>query len=85
MDNQHREIKGYRELSREEIDLMNEVKEEGLRLEALVAKVEAHVQANQTKGAAVADNPSRWLALGRTDLQVGLMKLTRAIARPTFF
>lgn len=85
MENQHREIKGYRELSREEIDLMNEVKEEGLRLEALVAKVEAHVQTNQTKGAGVSDNPSRWLALGRTDLQVGLMKLTRAIARPTFF
>jgi len=29
--------------------------------------------------------PHRWLALARTDLQVGLMKLTRAAAQPGFF
>ena len=28
MENQHRQIKGYRELSQEEIDLMNEIKAE---------------------------------------------------------
>lgn len=31
MENQHRQIKGYRELSQEEIDLMNEVKEKAQR------------------------------------------------------
>lgn len=27
----------------------------------------------------------RWLAMAKTDLQVGMMKLTRAIAKPEFF
>lgn len=27
----------------------------------------------------------RWVSIGATDLQTGLMALTRAVARPTFF
>ena len=72
MDNQHRQIKGYRELSQEEIDLMNEVKEKGPALEALCAKI-------KTLG------DPRWAAIGATHLQEGLMALTRSIARPDFF
>lgn len=74
MDNQHRKIAGYRELSQEEIDLMNEVKAKGAELGELLTKL-------QNVGTL---NP-RWLAIGRTDLQTGLMALTRAIAQPTFF
>lgn len=36
MDNQHREIKGYRELSKEEIDLRNEIKVQGIKLGELI-------------------------------------------------
>ncbi len=43
MENQHRKIKGYRELSQEEIDLMNEIKVKGAELAELIAKVELHV------------------------------------------
>lgn len=32
MDNQHKKIKGYRDLSQEEIDLMNRIKEKGQEL-----------------------------------------------------
>lgn len=32
MENQHRKIKGYRELSQEEVDLMNRIKEKGAEL-----------------------------------------------------
>lgn len=32
-----------------------------------------------------AAQPERWLAMGRSDLQTGLMKLTRAVAQPGFF
>lgn len=74
MDNQHREIKGYRELGREEIDLMNEVKQQGVVLGELVEKLKAHPETD-----------TRWVAIGATDLQTGLMALTRAVARPTFF
>lgn len=47
MDNQHRRITGYRELTQTEIDLMNEVKALGVQLEAALLKVSAHVEAQQ--------------------------------------
>lgn len=40
MENQHRHIKGYRELSQAEIDLMNQIKAKGEELRALIQKIE---------------------------------------------
>lgn len=74
MDNQHRKIKGYRELTQEEIDAMNEVKAMGIKLSELVEKLENNKDLDQ-----------RWIESGKTDLQKGLMALTRSIARPEFF
>ena len=74
MDNQHRKIVGYRELTQEEINLMNEIKERGKELGELVAKLRASSELDQ-----------RWISIGATDLQTGLMALTRGVARPTFF
>jgi hypothetical protein len=74
LDNQHREIKGYRELNADEIALMNEVKSKGAELGELVAKLRAAEGLDQ-----------RWISIGATDLQTGLMALTRGVARPTFF
>lgn len=39
MENQHRKIKGYRELTAEEIDLMNRIKAKGAELLALQAEL----------------------------------------------
>lgn len=39
MENQHRKINGYRELSQEEIDLMNKIKKKGAELMALNAEL----------------------------------------------
>ena len=77
MENQHRKIKGYRELTQEEIDLMNTIKEKGVELEELIEKIES------LTGDKTADK--RWLDIGKTDLQKGLMALTRSVAKPTFF
>jgi hypothetical protein len=74
MDNQHRQIKGYRELSQDEIDLMNEIKSKGAELGELVSKLRAQTGIDQ-----------RWVSIGATDLQTGLMALTRSVAQPTFF
>jgi hypothetical protein len=74
MDNQHRQIKGYRELSQEEIDLMNEIKSRGAELGELVVKLRTQPGLDQ-----------RWISVGATDLQTGLMALTRGVAQPTFF
>lgn len=88
MDNQHREIKGYRELNAAEIALMNEIKQHGVALGELVAKLRS-LPSNpdgtyaQPEGMATAD--ARWVSIGATELQQGLMALTRAIAKPTFF
>lgn len=74
MENQHREIKGYRELNAEEIALMNEIKGQGVILGALVEKLRAQQETDK-----------RWVSIGATDLQTGLMALTRSVATPTFF
>lgn len=74
MENQHRQIKGYRELNEQEIAAMNEIKQKGAELDDLVAKLRAAEGLDQ-----------RWVSIGATDLQTGLMALTRAVARPTFF
>lgn len=47
MENQHRKIKGYRELSQEEIDLINENKTKGFELGELVERIRAHTETNQ--------------------------------------
>ncbi|KXZ66848.1 DUF7681 family protein [Acinetobacter venetianus] len=39
MENQHQQIKGYRDLSKEEIDLMNRIKAKGAELLALHAEL----------------------------------------------
>ena len=44
MENQHRKITGYRELSQAEIDTMNEIKAKGEELRALVAKIGQLIQ-----------------------------------------
>lgn len=58
----------------DEIALMNEIKSKGAELGELVAKLRAIKGLDQ-----------RWVSIGATDLQTGLMALTRSIAAPTFF
>lgn len=74
MENQHRKIAGYGELTQEEIDLMNKIKSLGPQLDELVKSLQ------QTDGL-----DQRWVSIGKTDLQTGLMALTRAVAKPGFF
>ena len=74
MDNQHRKIKGYRELSEDEIALMNEIKALGPMLEIVVSLLRCNPDVDQ-----------RWVAIGTTELQQGLMALTRSVAQPEFF
>jgi len=82
MDNQHRLITGYRDLTEAEVDLMNQIKAEGERLNQLVEQVRATLPGYDGP---VATNPHRWAAMAATDFQTGLMALTRAVAQPTTF
>ena len=74
MDNQHKLIKGYRDLSEGEIKAMNAIKEEAARIGILIEEL--------------SDNPTldqRWVEIAKTDLQKGFMAATRAVAQPTSF
>lgn len=74
MENQHRKISGYRELSQEEINCMNRVKELGIQLGGLISELES-----------VDTIDKRWLSIGKTDMQKGIMSVVRSIAKPTVF
>jgi hypothetical protein len=74
MENQHRLITGYRELSQEEIDLMNDIKQVGQTLGALTQRL---LDTDSTD--------KRWVSIGRTDCQTGVMALVRSVAKPTSF
>ena len=74
MDNQHQQIKGYRDLTQQEIDAMNLIKEVAVKVGEIAELVK------QTPGC-----DQRWASIGITDLQKGFMSLTRSIAKPTTF
>lgn len=71
MDNQHRKISGYRELSEAEIKVINFLKSaerEALGIVDLVGEREG------------AD--PRWVEIAKTDIERGFMALIRAVAKP---
>lgn len=74
MKDQHEKIKGYRDLSQQEIDLMNEGK-------SLAEQVGIYIDKLQ----ALDSTDKRWVATGKTDLQKGFMSAIRSIAQPTTF
>lgn len=74
MENQHQKIKGYRDLSQDEIDLMNDAKAKAEDIGKLIDVLGEKSTIDK-----------RWLAISKTDLQKGFMALVRAIAQPTTF
>jgi hypothetical protein len=81
LKDQHTLIKGYRDLSQAEIDLINEGKALAETVGVFMDKLEKSDFA-QTKEQ---EPDRRWLAIARTDLQKGFMALIRSIAKPTTF
>ena len=74
MDNQHKKIKGYRDLSAKEIALMNRAKTLAEEVGVLCTDILEDPDAD-----------NRWASIGRTELQQGFMALIRSVARPTTF
>jgi hypothetical protein len=68
-------IKGYRELSTEEVAELNKIKTHAEVIGTLIDELKL-------------SNPNldfRWVAIATTQLQQGFMALARAVARPTTF
>ncbi|WP_247537566.1 hypothetical protein ACKZDW_00695 (plasmid) [Ralstonia syzygii subsp. celebesensis] len=98
MDNQHKLITGYRDLTEDEVALMNEVNAKASEVGTLVEKLRGRLPAFKIEGnpvqvgdqtlVAVSDEAyetDRWMTIGLDHLQQGFMALTRAVARPTTF
>jgi hypothetical protein len=78
-------ITGYRQLTEAEAALMNEIKALGVQAGELVAKLRA-LPATPANGQADGKTvDQRWVSIGATDLQTGLMALTRGVAQPATF
>lgn len=65
---------GYRKLSDTEIALMNKIKTKGAELGELVAELQSIDELDQ-----------RAIAIGKTEVQTGLMWLVRGVAQPESF
>lgn len=69
-------LKGMRDLSEGEIQLMNEIADLGNKFGDLLSRIECFD----------AEEPDqRWMALGKTEIQIGIMCLKRAIGKPENF
>lgn len=86
-------ITGYRQLTADEVALMNEGKALAEQCGAYIAKLRAYVPPNMSGpegGETEAFRPGatldqRWISLGTTQLQLGFMAVIRGIAQPTTF
>lgn len=74
MDNQHRQIPGYRELSQLEIDAIAAIKRKAEEIGDLLEALRDLPGVDQ-----------RALAIAKTELQTGFMWAVRAVAQPTTF
>ena len=74
MENQHRKIKGYKDLSQENINLINKIKMKSNEVGVLINELNENIELDK-----------RWIDIGRTDLQKGFMALVRSVAKPNFF
>jgi hypothetical protein len=96
MDNQHRKISGYRELSQEDIDLMNRIKQ--LEKEALILRSAIQLRIkDQVDACGILSSPAEqaehdrlimaeplvWADQGIRNIQTGVMQMVRAVAQPS--
>lgn len=75
MENQHRKITGYRELSEEDIHLMNEFKRLQSTILNMIHDVSLEPQAES--------DTLRSCALAKTNIQQGVMWAIRAVTKPS--
>lgn len=82
-------ITGYRQLTEEEVALMNEGKALAEKCGDYITKLRNRDAEIAATMGAVPDAPrkldQRWVSIGATDLQRGFMAVIRGIAQPTTF
>ena len=71
VDNQHKQISGYRDLDQVEIDLINQIKAAEAELGELWRRVFSGDSVDK-----------RWASVARTHFEEGFSALVRSVARP---
>lgn len=87
MNAQLKLIQNHRDLTAEEVSLLNEVKATAEKVRQLVDRV-ARSESSSAEGeppATVTNDPGRAVAIARTELQTGFMWLVQSITRPAGF
>ena len=74
MENQHKLITGYPDLTQDEISKINRIKEEGQILGNIILVMKTNKNIDQ-----------RWLSIAETHIQQGVMAAVRAITKPEGF
>jgi len=84
-------VTGYRQLTPEQVALMNKIKALGNQVGELVAELR-QMPATPASGVPLpaqhgmsASLDQRWVSIGATHLQEGFMALNRAVAQPSTF
>jgi hypothetical protein len=78
MDNQHKQISGYRDLTQDEIDSINEIKQAELALGQLWQSIKMAEHPDIRDSAPDA----RWMSIARTHFEEGFSAFVRAVAKP---
>lgn len=76
MENQHKYIEGYRDLTQEEINVMDDIKRLGNSFGNFLENLKHNTDL---------DIDQQLLATGMTDIQKGIMMAIRSVAKPTSF
>lgn len=84
MKDQHKLIKGYRDLTQAEIDLMNRIKEHAENTKNLLVEVQSLRESEVTDSENFAES-MRCLEIAKEHLQTGQMWFVRAVALPNSF
>lgn len=88
MENQHRHIKGYRELTLLEVEKMNDVKTLAAQAGDLILSLRVQylqMPTQTTTAQAEREEALRWITAAEMQMQQAFMAVTRSIARPTNF
>jgi hypothetical protein len=78
-------ITGYRQLTEEEVELMNEGKALAEQCGEYIAKLRRIDMPDAQGRLPTPKLDQRWISIGATDIQRGFMAVIRGIAQPTTF
>ena len=81
VDNQHKKITGYRDLTDAEISMMNEIKAGEVEIAGIHEATLECINELKNQGVDIGD-AYRQLAIAKTEFEHAFMRLVRAVARP---